>query len=74
MEIDTLHIGIAAAIFTAVDMLPQLTKIIRQKKVEQISLKMVLIMLTGLSFWICMVGCIEKPSPFYWRRVLQLAR
>ena len=46
------YIGIGAGICTAVSMLPQLVKIIREKKAEDISWFMLFILLTGLGLWI----------------------
>jgi MtN3 and saliva related transmembrane protein len=46
------YIGIAAGIFTAASLLPQLIKIIREKKAETISFGMLLILLAGLGLWI----------------------
>jgi len=45
-------IGIGASIFTAFATLPQLIKIIREKKANDISLMMLLILLSGLILWI----------------------
>ncbi len=52
MEINPLVIGIVAGCFTAIAMIPQLIKIIREKKAGQISLVMISILITGLSFWV----------------------
>ncbi|MFD2921371.1 SemiSWEET transporter [Terrimonas rubra] len=52
MEINPIIIGILAGCLTAVAMIPQLVKIITQKKAEQISLGMVIILITGLSCWV----------------------
>jgi MtN3 and saliva related transmembrane protein len=51
MEI-TSYIGIVAGICTAVSLLPQLIKIVREKKAEAISGFMLLILLAGLALWI----------------------
>ena len=45
-------IGIAAGTFTAVSLLPQLIKLIREKKAEDISLFYLIILLCGLILWI----------------------
>lgn len=45
-------IGTVAGVFTAASMLPQLVKIIREKKANDISLPMVLILLSGLGLWV----------------------
>jgi len=43
--------GITAGSITALSMLPQLIKIVREKKVEDISLWMLIALITGLCFW-----------------------
>jgi MtN3 and saliva related transmembrane protein len=45
-------IGILAGILTAISMLPQLIKIIKEKKAEDISITMLLVLLSGLTLWI----------------------
>lgn len=44
-------VGISAGIITAGSMLPQLIKIIKEKKVESISIWMVLTLVTGVCLW-----------------------
>ena len=51
MNLNTL-VGIFASIFTSTSLLPQLIKIIREKKAENISLWMLAVLFTGLSGWI----------------------
>ena len=48
----TNYIGILAGICTAVSLLPQLIKIIKEKKSEDISYLMLFILLTGLGAWV----------------------
>jgi MtN3 and saliva related transmembrane protein len=45
-------IGIAAGVCTAISLLPQLIKIIREKEARNISLFYLLILLAGLSLWV----------------------
>jgi MtN3 and saliva related transmembrane protein len=45
-------IGIIAGIFTASSLLPQAIKIIREKKAENVSIGMLLFLMTGVSLWI----------------------
>jgi MtN3 and saliva related transmembrane protein len=45
-------VGIAAGICTSVSLLPQLIKIIRNKKADDISMFYLIILLCGLSLWI----------------------
>jgi MtN3 and saliva related transmembrane protein len=44
-------VGITAGTVTALSMLPQLIKIIKEKKVEDISIWMLIALITGLGFW-----------------------
>jgi MtN3 and saliva related transmembrane protein len=61
-ELNPNYIGIAAGIFTAASMLPQLVKIIREKKADDISIPMLLILLTGLILWI-FYGTLKNDLP-----------
>ncbi len=45
-------IGIGAGILTSISMLPQLIKTFKEKKAENISLVMILILLCGIGSWI----------------------
>ena len=45
-------IGIIAGIFTSASMLPQVIKIIKEKKAEQVSIVMICVLITGVSLWI----------------------
>lgn len=44
-------VGIIAGILTAISMLPQLIKIIREKKAEEVSALMLLVLITGNILW-----------------------
>ena len=44
--------GIAASVFTAVCLLPQLIKILKEKKAEDVSLLMLAALFIGLGLWI----------------------
>lgn len=46
------YIGIVAGILTAVSLLPQLIKIIREKRAENLSYLMLIVLLAGLGCWI----------------------
>ena len=56
------YVGIGAGICTAVSMLPQLYKIIKDKKAEDISYMMLITLLTGLGAWIW-YGVLKKDWP-----------
>lgn len=44
--------GLAAGICTATSMLPQIFKTLKEKKAEDVSLKMLLVLMTGIILWI----------------------
>ena len=44
-------VGITAGVFTGASMLPQVIKMIKEKKASQVSIFMLLILITGLSLW-----------------------
>ncbi|AKK73273.1 MtN3 and saliva related transmembrane protein [Chryseobacterium gallinarum] len=45
-------LGIIAGVLTSVSMIPQLVKVIKEKNVEDISLLMLLVLISGLSLWV----------------------
>ncbi len=45
-------IGISASVFTAIASVPQLIKLFKEKKAEDISLAMLIVLISGLSLWI----------------------
>jgi len=55
-------IGIIAGSFTAASLLPQLIKIIKEKKADDISVVMLLILFAGLASWIY-YGFLKKDYP-----------
>ena len=55
-------VGIVAGIFTAISLLPQLVKIIKNKKAEDISLVYLLTLFCGLALWIW-YGFLRKDAP-----------
>jgi MtN3 and saliva related transmembrane protein len=52
MEQYATYVGIFAGVCTCISLLPQLIKIIREKKAENISYLMLFILLTGVGTWI----------------------
>jgi len=56
------YVGIAAGICTSVSLLPQLIKIIREKKADNISWFMLFILIAGLGLWVW-YGTIKKDLP-----------
>ncbi|HEX6914461.1 MAG TPA: SemiSWEET transporter [Chitinophagaceae bacterium] len=55
-------IGIAAGVLTGISMLPQLLKLIREKKADAISAVMLVVLIAGLSLWVC-YGILRKDWP-----------
>lgn len=52
-------IGILASICTGVSLLPQLVKILKEKKADHISLGMMGVLLSGLILWV-IYGCFKS--------------
>ena len=48
----TQWIGIIAGILTATSMLPQLIKVIKKKEAEDLSMKMLIVLMSGIALWI----------------------
>ena len=61
MQIEAV-IGIIAGVFTSVSLLPQLIKIVKEKKVEELSVGMFVSLMIGLVLWI-IYGVLRKDSP-----------
>ncbi len=55
-------IGTAAGVLTATAMLPQLLKMIKQKKAEDVSLGMLGVLIAGIGLWIY-YGALKKDLP-----------
>ena len=64
----TSYIGIVAGVCTAVSLLPQLAKIIKKKKADDISYFMLFILIAGLSLWIW-YGIEKKDYPIIFTNV-----
>jgi MtN3 and saliva related transmembrane protein len=58
----SLYIGIAAGVCTGVSLLPQLIKIITEKKAEAISFVMLAILLAGVAGWVW-YGILKEDYP-----------
>ena len=66
-----LYIGLFAGICTAISLLPQLIKIIRDKKANAISYGMIGILMLGLITWI-VYGIVRKDYPIILTNCLSL--
>ena len=58
----TLYTGIAAGVLTAISLIPQLVKIIKEKKAEDISIVMLFVLLSGVALWV-IYGILKKDYP-----------
>lgn len=58
----TQWIGITAGVLTASSMLPQVIKVLREKKAEEISIVMLLVLISGIGLWI-VYGVMKKDMP-----------
>lgn len=65
-------IGITAGIFTGASMLPQVIKMVKEKKASQVSVFMLLILVTGLSLWIW-YGFLKEDLPIIVTNFFSLA-
>ena len=55
-------IGIVAGVLTSISMLPQLIKIVKEKKAENVSILMLVVLIIGLGLW-AVYGVIRKDMP-----------
>ena len=58
----TQWVGIAAGVLTATSMLPQVIKVFKEKKADDISLLMLLVLLSGIALWV-VYGIMRKDWP-----------
>ena len=56
------YVGIASGVLTAVSLIPQLVKVVREKKNESMSIGMLIILLGGLFGWMW-YGILKKDYP-----------
>lgn len=56
------YVGIVAGILTGISLLPQLFKIIKEKKANNISFGMLVVLLAGLCVWI-LYGILKQDYP-----------
>ncbi|MES2329762.1 MAG: SemiSWEET transporter [Bacteroidota bacterium] len=59
---DSILIGTTAGVLTSISLLPQLMKIIKEKKAQDISISMLLFLFIGLGLWI-FYGVLKKDLP-----------
>ena len=64
-------IGIVAGVLTSTSMIPQLIKIIKEKEAEDVSIVMILVLISGLSAW-TVYGFMRKDIPIIATNVFSL--
>lgn len=64
-------VGIAAGFCTAISLLPQVVKMVKNRKAEDISIVYLLVLLAGLALWI-VYGILRKDIPVIVTNVLSL--
>ena len=57
-----IYVGVVAGVCTAISMIPQLVKIIKTKKADDISYSMLFVLFAGISAWIW-YGFLKKDFP-----------
>jgi len=65
-------VGLAAGVCTAISLLPQLIKIVREKRAEQLSLFYLFTLLVGLGLWIA-YGCLRSDLPIILTNIVSAA-
>ena len=65
-------VGIGAAVLTAVSMIPQLIKVIKEKKSDGVSIYMIAVLISGLCVWIW-YGFLKKDYPIIFTNIFSLA-
>lgn len=51
METSTIA-GVVASVFTSVSLIPQLVKVVKEKKAESVSMGMMIVLFAGLGCWV----------------------
>lgn len=64
-------LGIAAGVLTAASMIPQVVKMIKEKKASQVSILMILVLICGISLWIW-YGLLKEDKPIIYTNVFSL--
>lgn len=64
-------LGLSAATLTSLSGLPQLIKIIKSKHTKDLSLEMILILVTGISLWLA-YGFMKTDAPLIFGNIVSL--
>ena len=65
-------VGITAGVFTGASMVPQLIKIIQEKKASQVSVLMLVVLIIGLGLWVW-YGFLKEDWPIILTNLFSLA-
>jgi MtN3 and saliva related transmembrane protein len=65
-------VGIGAGFFTSVSLLPQVFKVYREKRAEQISIAYLITLMTGLGLWV-VYGFLRSDIPVIVTNIFSLA-
>ncbi|HUR11922.1 MAG TPA: SemiSWEET transporter [Flavitalea sp.] len=64
-------VGIAAGVLTACSMLPQVIKVFKEKKATQVSVLMLIVLISGISLWIW-YGLLKEDWPIILTNIFSL--
>ena len=64
-------LGIAAGVLTAASMVPQVVKMIQEKKASQVSILMILVLIGGICLWIW-YGLLKDDKPIVYTNAFSL--
>ena len=64
-------VGVAAGVLTSASMLPQVIKMVREKKASQVSVLMIVVLIAGISMWIW-YGVIKDDKPIIFTNAFSL--
>ena len=65
-------VGVAAGVLTGASMLPQVIKMVNEKKASQVSVVMITVLITGISLWIW-YGLLKDDKPIIFTNAFSLS-
>ena len=64
-------VGIAAGVLTSASMLPQVVKMVQEKKASQVSVLMIMVLMAGIGLWIW-YGVMKEDKPIIYTNSFSL--
>jgi MtN3 and saliva related transmembrane protein len=64
-------VGVTAGVLTSASMLPQVIKIVQEKKASQVSVLMIIVLIAGISMWIW-YGVMKEDMPIIFTNAFSL--